>query len=484
MAKKRFELGLAKDYVSDWTVTNALREFMQNAIDQSQKSENNAYSVAYDEEKEELRISNKSSVLEKSSLLLGTSTKGENDIGGFGEGYKLACLVMVRNGINVRFDNYGAREIWSFKFSKLKKYDYKESLVCDVETQAFFKKIPNDNLTIVLTGLNKEQYEEYLNLLIKDDAETVDTEYGRILKDVEYQGKVYVNGLFVADKAGYEYGYDIKPQYIKIGRDRNLIADYDLSDITRNMWLLSDESDLIMDMMKRGAKDVEHFQYTRSYSTTTHMYEACESIADDLYESFESDYGEGVILASSEDKREKLSHQYIGHRIVTVNDNIASLVENSSKAYRSVLTAAKSEDVKLSIEDRIYRWADESYVSTYALERLFDILSETELSVSEKHLTRKKREEIILNCSEANMREEIEEKLYDNDCFDSLKDIYNEASKDDDFTATEVIEIQDRIIKAMKEQFGEDCFARKYEAMVDEIENQIIDIIESDSKWN
>ena len=135
---KRFELGLAKDYISDWTVSNAIREFMQNAIDQANGRPDNAYSVEYNEDLQELRIANKASVLEKSTLLLGTTTKGVDDIGGFGEGYKLACLVMLRNGIKVSFENYGAREIWNFKFSKLKKYDYVEML----RRRRFSRKCP------------------------------------------------------------------------------------------------------------------------------------------------------------------------------------------------------------------------------------------------------------------------------------------------------------------------------------------------------
>jgi len=479
MAKKRFELGLAKDYVADWTVLNAVREFMQNAIDQSQKSEDNAYNVSYNEELEELRISNKSSVLEKSSLLLGTSTKNETDIGGFGEGYKLACLVMVRNGIDVRFENYGAKEIWTFKFSKLKKYDYKESLVCDVETQAFFKKVPNDNLTIVLTGLKKEQYEEYLELLIKEDAVTIDTDFGRILMDPEYQGKVYVNGLFVAKKDCYEYGYDIKPQYIKIGRDRNLIADWDLSDVTRNMWLLSDDNTRIMDMLERGAKDVEHFQYARTYSVEERLYEACTSVADSLYEDLENKYGEGVILASSEDSREKLSHKYIGHRVVVANDNVASLLEESSTAYRDVLSNAKNEDVERSIEDRIYCWATDHYVSTYALTALFDILSETDLSVKEKNLSREKRDELMRNCAEANFREDVVESMCSYKWIDKLKKMLTDNDVDEEFSERECQLIQNEILEFAKNNFGDDCLLTHYGDVLDSIDDSIDDII-----WN
>ncbi len=380
MATKRFELVLARDYISDWTVSNALREFMQNAIDQANNNKDNAYSVEYDEEAQELRISNKSSILKKESLLLGTTTKSATDIGGFGEGYKLACLVMVRNDIGVRFENYGAREIWTFKFSKLKKYNYKESLVCDVESQAFFKKVPNDNFTIVLSGLSEDQYEDYLDLLINPGATTIDTRYGRIIKDEDYKGKIYVSGLYVATKEGYEYGYDIKPEYIKIGRDRNLIADWDLSGITRDMWLdvAADERELIMEMLVNSTKDVEHFQYSWGLSYSDSKSANRREIADEMYKEMEDKYGEGVILTNCEDDREMLSHKYKDKKIVVVSNNIYSLIDNASPSYADALGSAedKVEEDEYTIEDRIYNWASEEGISIYSLTGLFDIIGD------------------------------------------------------------------------------------------------------------
>ena len=380
MATKRFELGLARDYISDWTVSNALREFMQNAIDQANNNKDNAYSVEYDEEAQELRISNKSSILKKESLLLGTTTKSATDIGGFGEGYKLACLVMVRNDIGVRFENYGAREIWTFKFSKLKKYNYKESLVCDVESQAFFKKVPNDNFTIVLSGLSEDQYEDYLDLLINPDATTIDTRYGRIIKDEDYKGKIYVSGLYVATKEGYEYGYDIKPEYIKIGRDRNLIADWDLSGITRDMWLdvAADERELIMEMLVNSTKDVEHFQYSWGLSYSDSKSANRREIADEMYKEMEGKYGKGVILAHCEDDREKLSHKYKEKKIVVVPNNIYSLIDNASPSYSDAIDLAEEEveENNFSIEDQIYNWASKEGISIDSLIDLFDIIGD------------------------------------------------------------------------------------------------------------
>ncbi len=378
MAKKKvFELGLARTYISDWSISNAIREFMQNAIDQANAHEGNDYSVTYDAETQELRIANKSSVLEKSTLLLGTTTKGVDDIGGFGEGYKLACLVLLRNGINVRFENYGAREIWTFRFAKFKKYDYVESLVCDVESQAFFKKVPNDNLTIVLTGITKEQYETYLSLLIDPECEVIETFYGKILMDPEYQGKIYVNGLFVTNTE-FSYGYDFKPAYIKIGRDRNLVNGYDISEVTRDMWLEAERPEIVMDLLDDDAPDTDHIRFGvgKSYSTA-HSEERSE-LADKLYKNFESKYGEGVIVATTEDERHKLSFKFKDREIVVANNATGTIIQEASSDYRDTVRKAEKEidEMEMSTVDKIYAWGLDHHISTNTLQELFDILGD------------------------------------------------------------------------------------------------------------
>ena len=55
----KYELSLVKSYVQEWTAEDAIREIIQNAIDESNRVEDNAMSVEYDPEAKTLTISNK-----------------------------------------------------------------------------------------------------------------------------------------------------------------------------------------------------------------------------------------------------------------------------------------------------------------------------------------------------------------------------------------------------------------------------------------
>lgn len=411
---KRFEIGLARDYVSNWTVLNAIREFMQNAIDQANIRPDNAYSVEYNEDLKEMRIANTASVLEKSTMLLGTTTKGVNDIGGFGEGYKLACLVMLRNDIKVRFENYGKREIWNFKFAKLKKYDYVESLVCDVETQVFFKKVPNNNLTIVLTGITPKQYKQYLDLLISPSCEAFETVFGRVLKEYKYRGKVYVNGLYVTTLPNFEFGYDLKPAYLKVGRDHNLVSEWDLSKITKNMWLMIGDSALIKNMLMKNRADVAYLADEYGWNYTEHTRKQRTAIADEIYKDIQKKYGDDVIFASSEDEKEKLENS-THNKVIFMPTSIINIIKNASSIYKNVISKIQenTESEEYTVKEKIYAWAQKRYIANSYLHELFDILGDR-VNADANDITDELRDERIFEYQKSRLMNTIYTQLTTN----------------------------------------------------------------------
>ena len=50
----KHSLNFAEDYVKDWTIYDAIREFLQNALDQSKTKENNDMNIVYDKDTQKL----------------------------------------------------------------------------------------------------------------------------------------------------------------------------------------------------------------------------------------------------------------------------------------------------------------------------------------------------------------------------------------------------------------------------------------------
>lgn len=100
-----YELTLTPNYVSDWNFNDALRELIQNGTDQEVLDPDNEFQIDYSQKEKVLRLKNRKSVLKINTLLLGRSSKANNEdtVGQFGEGYKIAALVLNRLGRPSRF---------------------------------------------------------------------------------------------------------------------------------------------------------------------------------------------------------------------------------------------------------------------------------------------------------------------------------------------------------------------------------------------
>ena len=122
--QRKYELSISADYVPEWGVTEAVREFFQNAIDEQRRDSENSMFFDYDPKGQVIRIGNRHSDLDIKTLLFGESTKRgkEEMIGSHGEGYKIATVVLLRTGKQVSFQNYCRREIWKPRLVKSRRY--------------------------------------------------------------------------------------------------------------------------------------------------------------------------------------------------------------------------------------------------------------------------------------------------------------------------------------------------------------------------
>lgn len=314
----KIELTIAPNYVPNWTYVDAVRELFQNALDQATQNPDNVASWNYDSQTGILTISNATSKLTASSLLLGQTTKsGDSDtIGQFGEGYKIATLVLLREGKNVVFYNYGAREIWRPRFVKSRRFGT-DILTFFIEKQAIWDKVPSADLVIAVDGISVEEYGDIVesNLHLRDDYEVVEhTEYGNI---IDLPGKVFVNGLFVCDYEPYAYGYDFKPAHIRLDRDRKMVNDFDLRWMASKMWSGCEDTDKVMQLIVDDKADVafiDSVSYTSSWR-------------DLAADKFKSVYGPEAIPVSNQ---EELDEVPTGYKGIVVSESYCSLVRKSS----------------------------------------------------------------------------------------------------------------------------------------------------------
>lgn len=338
MASK-YELSISTDYVPDWTYVEAIREIFQNALDNEIANPENKMGFDYDEESQRLIVSNKTSVLNPESLLLGSSTKRDDKdtIGKHGEGYKIAFMVLLREGKDIKVYNYGAREIWETRLVKAKRYNNRLVPTIFINKQAIWNKVPNSDLTITIDNITPEEYSELVNrnLHLRDNVNYFEVpENGRILIDKEEKGNIYVKGLFVCKNKDIEYGYDFEPTLIELDRDRKLVDTFNIAWQSSAMWRYAFAKDFKRDemirMIKEGKEDTKYIKQ-RTWTFNSGIVEGNtveELLADELAKDFLENHGENSIPVK--DNRELTLVNQSKAKPVLVNEVVSDYIKQST----------------------------------------------------------------------------------------------------------------------------------------------------------
>lgn len=245
-AFRTIELPLSRDYVRHWGVREAVKELIQNAIDSDSPFEYSFYG-------DTLTIISRESSLEARTLILGATSKADkaDKIGSFGEGYKIALLVLTREGLPVYVRNGYCDWVPSFVHSE----NYGDEVLCITEHPA---ERVGQGLEFVIGGLSHQQASDIRDscLLMQDEMDDViQTSRGSILPS--RPGKLYVGGLFVCDTQ-LSFGYDMKPEYLVLERDRMTVSDFDVKWQAKDMWFSTKQWDRIAELMEANTPDLEY----------------------------------------------------------------------------------------------------------------------------------------------------------------------------------------------------------------------------------
>jgi len=220
------EMSITPDYVPHWDIASALREFLQNALD----AQTQGFKMELLEDENETHIINYGTNLPLKTLLLGMTTKdnSEDEIGQFGEGYKLACLVLTRNHVSVKISSpQGSIEPF-IGYSKNYETDILSFYLNKEEIHLPGVKISFSKDDIPITWLKSFILEE-------------EPQKPRILRN--QPGRVYSAGLHLSLdlgtagnlEEGYHWGYNLSPKDLKLDRDRRMVSSSSLKEALINI---------------------------------------------------------------------------------------------------------------------------------------------------------------------------------------------------------------------------------------------------------
>jgi hypothetical protein len=188
------------------------------------------------------------------------------------------------------------------------------------------------------------------------------TPKGRILADDMHKGMMFVNGLYICTSEEFEYGYDFKPDQVKLDRDRKLIPDFDLKWTTSQMWLSSDEpevQEVAASLVRQGKPDTEYVTNV-TYNSGVNL----KPVAKRVYDDFVKEHGENAVPITS---TFELNNVPSTHTAVIVSETVKKLVTSNPEYI-------EPEPVyKPTLRDEVKGWI-KNYGQELCVESLADLM--------------------------------------------------------------------------------------------------------------
>ncbi len=242
------QLPIHEDYVKDWGIWEAVRELLQNAIDSSLETGEDFQFFTHMGEDPSIEIKTMGASLARRTLVLGCSEKADNSIGQFGEGYKLALLVLTRMGKEVIITQL--EEVWTVSMEYSSVFDTKILTITIIEREPMES---DEFIHIRINNLEPEDIE-----LINERYMPCQTE-AKIIED--RPGEIFLHGLYVTTIEEMEYGYNFKVGQIPINRDRNMSITFNVQCAAAVLHDEHTEPEVILDKLIEQKADVEYYHY-------------------------------------------------------------------------------------------------------------------------------------------------------------------------------------------------------------------------------
>lgn len=252
---------MTKDYRKEWEVTDAIRELVQNCMDNSHCK--STFEFTQDKS---LVITTYNYALPQEVFALGESQKeNSHSRGGFGEGFKLAMLVLTREGNEPIL--YSGENEWAADFEdcgmNVLTFHMNSYHCTNVDEDSGVYRNAQDTVFVVRNLSDEEIGELKYRMPILNGEALPTVERGKVNLIPDRPGEVFVGGLFVSESSGFKYGYDFCPSIVTIGSDRQLADMTGLAWETSKYWASNvvGKAGLVLNMLTEGKRDISSFEY-------------------------------------------------------------------------------------------------------------------------------------------------------------------------------------------------------------------------------
>lgn len=246
MAERR-TLTIEKDYCADWTITDAIREILQNGLDTGTE-------LFFLRDGDVCEVCDGGAGVKMSDFIIGKSSKREDGkvMGQFGEGLKIGCLVFARENRRVYVISLGKRYDLSIQYDGTWQ---EHLLTIDVTEQNTASRG-----TTVGIECSEEEVAKARSLFLQlNPQEILDTMRGGDVGNSEIldiPGYIYVNGLAVT-KVNSLYGYNFARKDL-VNRDRSVIGHSQVKSCIAAALSWTTNTDIIRNLLVTAANGGEN----------------------------------------------------------------------------------------------------------------------------------------------------------------------------------------------------------------------------------
>lgn len=319
---------ISPNYCPAWVVKEALRELIQEGLD-VRTTYGCDLEIRYDHDDRCLVIEDNGPGFPLSCLVMGMSNKRDNPdtIGQFGEGMKLACLVLARLGRRV--------EISTRDFTIRPVITVNPAFNCDVLAFEVSRGTCRDGTTI-RAGVTAEEAAEAMDLFLSLTASNrfyvpVDGGTRPATSDDEIflpGGYVFVQGVAVTvpnHDTDLLFSYNLKAKDIQ-SRDRWAVDIKHLSSLIADCWRQCSNSHLITLFLSAVRDNKPYLEVTSGLVPDYYKLLHSDSIAAAWHDVVSAVFGNCVLGSSADPYNQQLATE-LGYRMVDPHYRIAWLLE-------------------------------------------------------------------------------------------------------------------------------------------------------------